>query len=214
ASRDLVQQSLLDAVGAARRAADELFARLTRRLEAEPGPTPVLRLTDEFARDDVWPQGLDVALDNLLLAFSRLRDGVETIADRLSLDDPSERRAPPVGGPRGVGGRPGAGGGGAPRRAGPPAGGPPGGGAVGGTRRGRRARAGGAGARVGRRHVRAVHEPRRPAPRRRRGARPAGRPLAAAGSGRRPARPAAAAVPRGGLRHLARHRFVLGGRRR
>ena len=102
ASRDLVQQSLLDAVGAARRAADELFARLTRRLEAEPGPTPVLRLTDEFARDDVWPQGLDVALDNLLLAFSRLRDGVETIADRLSLDDPSERRAQLVGELRGV----------------------------------------------------------------------------------------------------------------
>src|SRR5207244_4203492 len=102
ASRDLVQQSLLDAVGAARRAADELFARLTRRLEAEQGPTPVLRLTDEFARDDVWPQGLDVALDNLLLAFSRLRDGVETIADRLSLDDPSERRAQLVGELRGV----------------------------------------------------------------------------------------------------------------
>src|SRR3989441_872157 len=101
ASRDLVQQSLLDAVGAARRAADELFARLTRRLEAEPGPSPVLRLTDEFARDDVWPQGLDVALDNLLLAFSRLRDGVETIAARLSLDAPWEGRAQLVGELRG-----------------------------------------------------------------------------------------------------------------
>src|SRR5207245_11021674 len=49
ASRDLVQQSLLDAVGAARRAADELFARLPRRLEAEQAPTPVLRLTDGVA---------------------------------------------------------------------------------------------------------------------------------------------------------------------
>ena len=102
ATRDLVQQSLVDALVAARRAAETVFARLTRRLEAEPGPTPVLRLTDEFARDDVWPQGLDVALDNLLLAFSRLRDGVETIADRLSLDDPSERRAQLVGELRGV----------------------------------------------------------------------------------------------------------------
>jgi len=43
-----------------------------------------------------------VALDNLLLAFARLRDGVETIADRLSLDDPSERRAQLVGELRGV----------------------------------------------------------------------------------------------------------------
>src|SRR2546425_8460056 len=125
ASRDLVQQSLLDAVGAARRAADELFARLTRRLEAEPGPSPVLRLTDEFARDEVWPQGLDVALDNLLLAFSRLRDGVETIADRLSLDDPSERRAQLVGELRGVGRRLDAVATGLTAALRPPAGGPP-----------------------------------------------------------------------------------------
>src|SRR5213080_3468177 len=46
--------------------------------------------------------GLDVALDNLLLGFSRLRDGVETIADRLSLDDPSERRAQLIAELRGV----------------------------------------------------------------------------------------------------------------
>ena len=102
ASRDLVHQSLFDALGAARRAADALFTLLARRLDGEPGPTPVLRLTDDFVRDDVWAQGLDVTLDNLLLGFSRLRDGVETIADRLSLDDPSERRAQLVGELRGV----------------------------------------------------------------------------------------------------------------
>ena len=102
ASRDLVHQSLFDALGAARRAADALFTLLARRLDSEPGPTPVLRLTDDFVRDDVWAKGLDVTLDNLLLGFSRLRDGVETIADRLSLDDPSERRAQLVGELRGV----------------------------------------------------------------------------------------------------------------
>ena len=102
ASRDLVHQSLFDALGAARRAADALFTLLARRLDSEPGPTPVLRLTDDFVRDDVWAQGLDVMLDNLLLGFSRVRDGVETIADRLSLDDPSERRAQLVGELRGV----------------------------------------------------------------------------------------------------------------
>src|SRR2546430_9915325 len=97
ASRDLVHQSLFDALGAARRAADALFTLLARRLDGEPGPTPVLRLTDDFVRDDVWAQGLDVTLDNLLLGFSGLRDGVETIADRLSLDDASDRRAQLVG---------------------------------------------------------------------------------------------------------------------
>jgi len=102
ASRDLVQRSLFDALGAARRGADTLFTLLVRRLDGEPGSVPVLRLTDDFARDDVWAQGLDVALDNLLLAFTQLRDGVETIADRLSLDDPSERRAQLLGELRGV----------------------------------------------------------------------------------------------------------------
>src|SRR5207244_4233771 len=39
---------------------------------------------------------------NLLLAFARVRDGVEAIADRLALDDPSERRAQLLGELRGV----------------------------------------------------------------------------------------------------------------
>ena len=104
ASRDLVQQSLSDALGAARRGAEEVFALLARRLEAEPGAMspPVLRLRDDFATDPVWGAGLGVALDNLLLSFLRLRDGVETIADRLALDDPSERRAQLLGELRGV----------------------------------------------------------------------------------------------------------------
>lgn len=93
ASRDLVQQSLADALAAARRAADAVFALLARRLDGEPGPTPVLRLRDEFKDDGVWQDGLGVGLDNLLLALAQLAQGAETIADRLALDDPSERRA-------------------------------------------------------------------------------------------------------------------------
>jgi ATP-dependent DNA helicase DinG len=61
-----------------------------------------LRLTDSFSDDAVWSEGLDVALENLLLAFGRLRDGVETIADRLSIDDPAEMRTRLVGELRGV----------------------------------------------------------------------------------------------------------------
>ena len=102
ASRDLLGRTVLDALGAARRWADELFGRLARRLDAEQGAAPVLRLTDAFAGDDVWREGLDVALDNLLVAFSKLRDGVETIADRLSIDDPAEMRTRLIGELRGV----------------------------------------------------------------------------------------------------------------
>ncbi len=98
ASRDLLGRTVLDALGAARRWADELFARLGRRLDTEQ----VLRFTDAFAEDAVWREGLDVALDNLLIAFSKLRDGVETIADRLSIDDPAEMRTRLIGELRGV----------------------------------------------------------------------------------------------------------------
>src|SRR5205807_2220940 len=77
ASRDLVQQSLVDALAAARRAAETVFTLLARRLDRESGTTPVLRLGDEFRDDAVWPQGLEVGLDNLLLAFSRLSEGAE-----------------------------------------------------------------------------------------------------------------------------------------
>jgi len=98
ASRDLMGRTVLDALSAARRWAEELFGRLGRRLDAEQ----VLRFTDAFATDNVWREGLDVALDNLLIAFSKLRDGVETIADRLSIDDPAEMRTRLIGELRGV----------------------------------------------------------------------------------------------------------------
>ena len=98
ASRDLLGRTVLDALAAARRWAEELFGRLGRRLDTEQ----VLRLTDAFAQDGVWREGLDVALDNLLIAFSKLRDGVDTIADRLSIDDPAEMRTRLVGELRGV----------------------------------------------------------------------------------------------------------------
>jgi len=98
ASRDLLTRSVLDALVAARRWAEELFGRLGRRLDTDQ----VLRFTDSFAEDGVWREGLDVALDNLLIAFSKLRDGVETIADRLSIDDPAEMRTRLVGELRGV----------------------------------------------------------------------------------------------------------------
>ena len=98
ASRDLLEQRLLDALRAARRSAEELFALLARRLDQET----ILRFTEAFADDPVWSGGLDVALDDLLGAFGALRDGVETIADRLSLQDGADRPAALLGELRGV----------------------------------------------------------------------------------------------------------------
>ncbi len=60
------------------------------------------RLTDAFATDAVWDQGLGETLDNLLAAFGRLRDGVDTLADRLALDDAADRRVQLIGELRGV----------------------------------------------------------------------------------------------------------------
>jgi ATP-dependent DNA helicase DinG len=98
ASRQLLSAGVFDALLAASRWADELFGRLSRRLDNEP----VLRLTDAFREDAVWREGLDVALENLLVALAKLRDGVETIADRLSIDDPAEMRTRLIGELRGV----------------------------------------------------------------------------------------------------------------
>jgi ATP-dependent DNA helicase DinG len=101
AARALLRRRLGDALGAARRAADALFALLDRRLGGSD-VGPVLRLTEDFARDEVWQAGLEVVLENLLGGFDALRDGIESVAERLAVDDPSERRARMVGELRGV----------------------------------------------------------------------------------------------------------------
>jgi len=49
---------------------------------------------EDFAGDPIWSEGLGIALDNLLTAFSELRDGVETIAD--AVDRRSRRAARPA----------------------------------------------------------------------------------------------------------------------
>jgi len=93
ASRQVAGQSLVDALPVAGRAADTLFTLLGIHLDAAAGQGPVLRLTDAFAADPVWPQGLGVALENLLVSLNALRAGVETIADQLTVEDPADRKA-------------------------------------------------------------------------------------------------------------------------
>jgi ATP-dependent DNA helicase DinG len=90
ASLDLLQQRLLPAIGDARRASEALFLRLLQRLEDVPGGQ--LRLDDAFASDHMWDDGLAFDLDITLAAFRSLRETVETITDRLSQAEETERR--------------------------------------------------------------------------------------------------------------------------
>jgi ATP-dependent DNA helicase DinG len=90
ASLDLLRERLLPAVADARRATDALFMRLSDRLEGEQATQ--LRLSDEFATDPIWDQGLAFELDAALGAFRVVREMVEGIADRLEQVETSERR--------------------------------------------------------------------------------------------------------------------------
>jgi len=89
-SLEVLQQRLFPALADARRASDALFHRLHERLAEAPGGQ--LRLSDDFAVDQIWDDGLGFDLDASLTAFRALRESVETIADRLAQSDDSERR--------------------------------------------------------------------------------------------------------------------------
>jgi ATP-dependent DNA helicase DinG len=90
ASLDLVHERLFPAIADARRSSETLFLRLYHRLDEAPGGQ--LRLSDDFARDPIWDEGLGFDLDATLGAFRLLRETVETIADRLSQGEENERR--------------------------------------------------------------------------------------------------------------------------
>lgn len=90
ASLDLLRERMMPAVIDARRASDALILRLHTRLEAENGG--VMRLTDEFIKDEIWADGLQRELDQTLLSFRAIKDSIETIADRMAGTELSERR--------------------------------------------------------------------------------------------------------------------------
>jgi ATP-dependent DNA helicase DinG len=87
---EVLQQRLFPALADARRASDAMFHRLHERLSNAPGGQ--LRLSDDFAVDQIWDEGLAFDLDASLTAFRALRESVETIADRLVQADDTERR--------------------------------------------------------------------------------------------------------------------------
>ncbi|HET7602765.1 MAG TPA: helicase C-terminal domain-containing protein, partial [Gemmatimonadales bacterium] len=91
ASHDLVVQRLMPAVADARRASEQLFDRLQARVASAAGGQ--LRLTDEFAQDDIWSDGLSRELDAVTTVFKALKELIETVADRLEQGEETERRA-------------------------------------------------------------------------------------------------------------------------
>ncbi len=100
ASVQLLRTALLPAVADARAHADRVFGLLADELVADGAS--VLRLDDGFAHHAVWNRGLGVALDNLVGTLGRLKDGVETVMDRLELDEEADRRSQLVQELRGV----------------------------------------------------------------------------------------------------------------
>ena len=99
ASLDLLTQRLLPDLAEARRFGDATFLRLHAFLEQSGSPH---RLDDDFSKAPLWFEGLGPELDGLLAAFRRMRDGVETIADRMSQAELTERRTQLLGELRGV----------------------------------------------------------------------------------------------------------------
>ncbi len=100
ASLDLLRQRLMPGVVDARRASDLVIARLLGRLESAGMGT--FRLDEEFGRDPVWAEGLEAEVEATLAAFRTLQELVETIADRMSQVEATERRGQLLGEMRGV----------------------------------------------------------------------------------------------------------------
>jgi ATP-dependent DNA helicase DinG len=90
ASVELLRETVLPAVHDARTYAQSVFGYLSEPLNEKE--TYVLRLDDAFARHPVWDRGLGVTLDNFVNVLRRLREGVETVADRLELSTETDSR--------------------------------------------------------------------------------------------------------------------------
>jgi ATP-dependent DNA helicase DinG len=91
ASADLLRHSVLPDVAAARERAERLFFILAERLLADR--IPVIRLTASFQDDPIWSGGLGVAVDSFVAVLRQLKDGIETVADRMELDNEADRRS-------------------------------------------------------------------------------------------------------------------------
>ncbi len=90
ASIELLQTDVLTSLQRARTHAQRVFGLLADLLADRN--EQVMRLTDAFAQDSVWQQGLSTELDNFVLVLQKLRNGIETVADRLEMDEEPDTR--------------------------------------------------------------------------------------------------------------------------
>ena len=91
ASIELCRTVLLPAVENARRRTQHVFEPLAGVLSS--GNESVLRLDHEFPQHPVWNAGLGVALDNFVAVLRELHGGVETVADRMEVGEPTENHS-------------------------------------------------------------------------------------------------------------------------
>jgi len=99
ASLDLMSSRLMPAIADARRFSEAVFRRLLALLETQNAP---FRLDGDFANAPIWAEGLGTELDSALAQFDRIRDDIETIADRMSQAELTERRQQLLGELRGI----------------------------------------------------------------------------------------------------------------
>jgi ATP-dependent DNA helicase DinG len=93
ASHDLVKERLFSSAVTARDRVQLLFELLTAVLEMQG--TPVMRLTAEFQQHDLWRNGIDGTLKELLTEIDALGVGLKTVRDRLETDEKrAEEMAP------------------------------------------------------------------------------------------------------------------------
>ena len=85
ASLEMIRSDLLPAVENARVNSQRVFGMLADLLADQN--EGVVRIDDEFGQNPIWISGLGVALDNFVITLSKLRDGVETVADRMEIDE-------------------------------------------------------------------------------------------------------------------------------
>ena len=93
ASHDLVKERLFSSAVTARDRVHLLFELLTAVLEMQG--TPVMRLTAEFQQHDLWRNGIEGTLKELLTEIDALGVGLKTVRDRLETDEKrAEEMAP------------------------------------------------------------------------------------------------------------------------
>lgn len=89
-SVDLLRTKLLPTVADAKVYSERLFKLICGLVS---GKESQMRLDDGFSSHAIWAEGLHDALDNFVSVLSSIRNGVETVADRMELHEEPDMRS-------------------------------------------------------------------------------------------------------------------------